>query len=83
MMNATINWKDLVIGADYTVITTGFGGNNIPRQVRIEAIQLLPNNEAMIYMVDGGGFAVGGIFEEKYGPCHRFKKTITAVAAAA
>lgn len=72
-MQNEIEWRDLNVGQTYYTKTTGcnpFG--HIIKKVVIESIRLLNASEAMIYVDQGRGFGVGGIFEGELGPRNRF-----------
>lgn len=72
-MQNEIEWRDLKVGQTYYTRTTGFNPfGHIIKKVVIESIRLLNASEAMIYVDQGRGFGVGGIFEGELGPRNRF-----------
>lgn len=72
-MQNQVEWRDLKVGQTYYTRNTGFNPfGHIIKKVVIESIRLLSASEAMIYVDQGRGFGVGGMFEGELGPRNRF-----------
>jgi len=71
----TIPWTDLQVGKTYNVLTSCVDTN--PKPFVLKEIIVFPDiegrsQEAMVIATNGGGYAVGGNFDEPGGPMNLF-----------
>jgi len=71
----TIPWTDLQVGKTYNVLTSCIDTN--PKPFVLKEIIVFPDiegrsREAMVIATNGGGYAVGGNFDEPGGPMNLF-----------